>query len=121
MKALMMALMLVVATTGLASPVAVEDSTNLSGAWVFTIDTGNGVLTGDAFLTTEDQLVSGTLSSPSGDLRVFGSHSSEVVSIYAASGDSVVLAFSGDRTPGNMSGTVQFEGVGAVTWSAKRK
>lgn len=122
MKVMMFALMLMVATSALAVPFAVDDPADLSGAWVVNIQTEQAVITSDAVLTTDGLHVFGTLSSPSGDLKVFGSFDSESVHLYAESADGpVVLVFTGARTPGKISGTATFDGVGDVTWTAARK
>ena len=122
MKVLMFALMLVAATTVLASPVVLNDPAPLDGSWTFSMTTDQGVVTGDATLTVSDLgAVSGTLSSPSGDLTIFGFCDSSLVRIYASSDTAMATTFTGSRTPDTISGTAQVPGVDPVQWVATRK
>ena len=121
MKFLVMTLMLVAATTALASPVAMDDQSAIDGLWAFSFQTADGVVSAEANLTVVDGKIQGTLTSPSGDLTVFGSATAEYVRIYASLGDLVVASLSGERTPGKISGSALFNGSATAVWTAARK
>ena len=120
MKALITILMLTGMLALFVVPVVAEDGTPVDGLWSFTIETAQGPVTAEAQLSVDGSNVGGKLVGPSGELAIFGTWSADSVRLYALDGDGTFV-FTGDRTPGAISGTAELTGVPLGAWSAKRK
>ena len=120
MKALIMMFLVVAAMVVYAAPAAAQDTSSLAGIWVFTIETPQGIVTAQATLTVEQDIVLGTMIGPEGEMSISGSWNESSVRIYASANNDLLFTFDGARADGIMSGTTEFAGNTLGRWSARR-
>jgi hypothetical protein len=124
MKVLIAVLMVVMAATAFAAPIAIRtDPGPMNGIWSFSVASEGGKTTSyQAELTVgEDNTVSGALTGEGVKLPIFGSFNADNVRFYATD-ENTTLQFSGDREPGLIKGkALGTGGVEMGAWTATHK
>jgi hypothetical protein len=106
------------------SVLSAQETLDVKGAWTLTLETPQGSIPLNlSFAKIEGENISGTLSSPQGDIAVAGTLKGSEISFagtFEGNGRSLTLTFTGKTTKDGMSGTADFGGMGTGNWSAKR-
>ena len=109
---------------GVWTVLTAQDAIDVKGAWEMTIETPQDAMPISLTVSkVEGEAISGTLSSPQGELAVTGKlHGADVnfAATFEGNGRSLTLTFTGKVTKEGMSGSVDFGGMGQGNWSAKR-
>lgn len=119
MKTMITILMFVMTATVFAAPMG-SDPVPVDGIWSFSIQTAQGAVVSQAELTVDGVNVSGKLTGPGGEMPVIGMWNADTVRLYA-NGENGTLIFTGERTPGAITGTAQISGTELGAWTAQRK
>jgi len=118
------ALTIVVLLLVTASVFSAQEKLDVKGAWTLTLETPQGsVPLNLSFAKVEGENISGTLSSPQGDIAVAGTLKGAEINFagsFEGNGRSLTITFTGKTTKDGMSGTADFGGMGTGNWSAKR-
>lgn len=107
----------------LGAPALSAQSTDLSGEWVFTVQSPNGTGTRQATLVQEGDSITGTIASDRAVGDLIGAVEDDVVTLRAllmmASGPFEVV-YKAEFTDTTMEGTVDFGSYGSGTFTAVR-
>jgi hypothetical protein len=108
-----------------AAPVAAPSAVDISGSWLFTVDTGAGSGQPTFTFKQEGEKLSGTYSGAFGKANLTGTlKGSEIRFSFTADagGQSAEMTYAGKvLTKDSMSGTVQLGGFGDGAWTGKRQ
>ena len=120
MKALILVGLLATATLTFAA--TADDSGPMAGTWLVTIQTAQGPVSGQAELTVDENHITGTIATATGQYTVDGVFDSAAVKLYVASTDGPGMSLTGTRTAGAVSGTAaSFGGDEIGAFVAQRK
>ncbi len=99
-------------------------SLDVTGAWDMSLEMSNGSMPVSLHFTKQEaDILTGTLSSPQGDVALTGKVTGVEITFggkFEANGQSIPLSFVGKIENDTMSGTAEFGGMGTATWTAKR-
>jgi hypothetical protein len=115
-----------VGATLFAGDLAAQDpAPNLTGAWAFSVVTDNGTGTPDVTLLQEDEVLTGTYTSPRMGLRrLEGTVRGDSIQFQLETDPEagVVMTFIGSvQADGSLAGIVDFGGMGGATFTARRR
>ena len=91
----------------------------VNGAWKITIDTPMGGITADLTIKLDGAKFTGELTSERGTLALEGAVEGESIKFWGEV-NGFSLSFEGKPGPAEMSGTVDFGGMGSGAWKAVR-
>jgi hypothetical protein len=96
---------------------------SIAGKWTMSLETQNGTMTPGLELKQDGKKVSGTLSSPQGDVPLAGEYAEGKLTFnvsFQGNGGQMDLAFVASLKPdGTLAGTMNF-GQGELSWTAAR-
>ena len=98
-------------------------TTGVAGKWVLSMETPNGTMSPGLDLKVDGKKVTGTLTSPQGEVAVAGEFADSKLALTASfqgNGGEMTLTFSGTlKADGTMAGTMAFP-QGEIPWTAAR-
>jgi hypothetical protein len=122
---LVTALVLVAALAGLLAQAASQaPKVDVTGSWESTIESPQGNATSAATYKQEGEKLTGTHDGQMGELPLSGTVKGNDIAFTItidAEGQKFILTYTGKVDGDTIKGTVDFGGMGTVTWTAKRK
>jgi hypothetical protein len=115
---------LCVLALAVAAPMAALAQTDFSGDWLVTIESPQGPATIDLTMKQTGEALTGTVTSPMGSVDFKGKVLKDALNVtYAMNfqGNSIEITMTGTIAGDAITGNVDFGGLGAVPWTAKRK
>ena len=107
-----------------AAPMTAVAQTDFSGDWLVTIESPQGPTTIDLTMKQTGEALTGTVTSPMGSVDFKGKVLKDALNVtYAMNfqGNSIEITMTGTIAGDAITGNVDFGGLGAVPWTAKRK
>jgi hypothetical protein len=108
-----------------AAPAAAAQTTNITGAWIFQVETGQGSGTPSFDFKQEGEKLTGQYKGAFGEAPLTGTVKGNAVEFtinVEAQGQKATLTYKGTiEKDGTMKGTVELGDVGSGTWTGKRK
>jgi hypothetical protein len=112
------------AALGTPAAAVAQGSPDITGAWVFTVDSPQGKNDVDATFTQAGEKVSGEVTTPMGNASFTGTLIKNQLAVtysIALQGQSLEVKLAGTVDEDRMSGTLAFGGMGQTAWTARRK
>ena len=106
------------------APMTSQAQTNVTGDWVVTIDTPQGPQSIDLVMKQAGEELSGTVVSPMGSVEFKGKIVKEAIDVtynLELQGNAITITMTGAVAGDNISGNLNFGGLGDVPWTAARK
>jgi hypothetical protein len=106
------------------APMAVLAQTDFSGDWLVTIELSQAPATIDLTMKQAGEALTGTVTSPMGSVDFKGKVLKDALNVtYTMNfqGNSIEITMTGTILGDAITGNVDFGGLGAVPWTAKRK
>jgi hypothetical protein len=98
-------------------------ATGVAGKWLMSMETPNGTMNPGLDLMVDGKKVTGTLTSPQGEVAVAGEFADNKLALTASfqgNGGDVTITFAGTlKADGTMAGTMAFP-QGEIPWTAAR-
>lgn len=119
MKLCVLALALVV-----SAPVAALAQVNVTGDWLVTVESPQGATSIDLAMKQAGEDLTGTITSPMGSVDFKGKIVKDAISVsynLDLQGNSIPITMTGTVAGSDITGNLNFGGLGDVPWTAKRK
>ncbi len=107
-----------------ALPLSASAQTDITGAWIVTVDSPQGQATIDATFKQAGEKITGEVTSPVGSVDFAGTLIKNALAVTYAlpiQGQTLEIRMNGVVDKDAMSGSVDFGGMGQAAWTAKRK